>query len=156
METADSYGISEERWGHIRRALSFYFAHHYANDPEGLAHDTVFRVIVCLKRWQSIEGEHGFVGEHGFEKFCFAFAKRVLKESRRVRKGEELSEGTPAPAEKTIGLNAVEFGVLTKELLGRLETEERELLMHVIEGTLEEFAEMTDVTVETLRDEHPV
>jgi RNA polymerase sigma factor (sigma-70 family) len=145
VETANQYGISEDRWVHIRSPLVFYFAHHYSIDPEELAQETLSRVVRKLSEGQSIEGDSGF------EKFCFACARHVLQESRRTRVGAELAVTIPAPSQTTIGLNEFDFNVLTGELLERLDDDERELATHAIQGTLDELAEQSGVTVETVR-----
>lgn len=144
-EPANHGGISRDRWAHVRRALVLYFAHRGSMDPDELAQETICRVFGKLSEGKIL------TGEKGFEKFCYACARHVLQESRKIRVAEELSDTLRVSREQTSGLSDLDFNLWIGGLLARLDEQERELAAHAIHGSLDELALQSGVPIERLR-----
>jgi RNA polymerase sigma factor (sigma-70 family) len=117
--------ITDDAWRHVSSALVRYFTGKLPN-PEDLAQVTLMRVAAWLREGNMIEGDHGF------ERVCFGFARKILLEEQRRRRKipEQLPEDRDqaSPVNKTRGLNSVEARILLLQALSQLSPEDQELI----------------------------
>lgn len=111
--------IAEREFAELRNRLIKFFEWNGAADADDLADDTLFRVFRSLREGMAPSGS--------LQHYAHAIAAYVLKESRVIRKAEELPELAEAQ-ENRESLGHAERTLLAQELLNTLSKEDRALL----------------------------
>jgi DNA-directed RNA polymerase specialized sigma24 family protein len=126
--------ISQDEWCHVELALKRYFIGK-VRDPEDHAQETLKRVVEKLTG-----NDVDLQGENAFGKYCFGFARNILKEDRGGRSHQQLPPEVAAAEHKIHGMNSLETVARVQQALARLPAEDRKLLEESEMLSLDELA----------------